>query len=316
MTRIAVASPCLPAASLHLLQQHEALALVDDILGKPESWPSPLITYRLGSGFQADWKEEVGHALNTARRLGFLGKLVQRVAAAKQPSDVDQRTANDPSHRRLLQELAPAVAVHYFVGTGWGFDSWEPKSPVGSDIDFWLRDPGGARVAFQTKASDQPGDVVGGRHVDGEHDEWIVTALEKAAKQLPKGGNPNIVVMSAIRTVPLCLDPGFVVAHLIGGTVGGNGQYKITHENRGRFFSPDWSHVSAVVLLDLIRADAPRYGCTVLTNPVASHPLNPHDFPRAWVAYLEENIFKWKPGPPGEHHLLPDGTVLTGQLIT
>ena len=81
--------------------------------------------------------------------------------------------------------------------------------------------------------------------------------------------------------------------------------------NLGRFFSPEWAHVSGVVLIDYARSDEFFYVSTVLLNPCASVQCDPAWFPRARVCVLDElEVFRWIGGEPGERWTLRDGTPL------
>ena len=311
-----VPSPSLHAHELHAVSNDEARAFVDGVFGRSEEWRSLLIKYRLTSDFQADWKAEVGHWLKTAERLGFIESVLDRVLKrAKSPppsATSSNKEANDPHHLVLAQELAPAMAAHYLTGTGWSFQAWEPITGGAVDVDVSLRAPDGTSALLQVKAPDRPGEVVGHQRVDGEYDEHVLGALTKAARQLPTSGDSaNLIVVSANRTWPLSGQPQCVVSDLIGSTLQVGSVVTLPRSRRGKFCTPEWKHVSGVVLLDYLRGvDEFKYPCTVLLNPAADAKASPDWFPRARVSVLEDTTFRWVRGEPGDAHTLPDGTVL------
>jgi hypothetical protein len=311
-----VPSPSVHAYELHAVTDDEARAFVDGVFGPSEEWRSPLIRYRLTSDFQADWKTEVGHWLKSAERQGFLKKVLERVLKrAKSPpsgATTPNKEANDPHHLVLAQELAPAMAVHYLTGTGWSFEAWEPVTGGAVDVDFSLQAPDGMSVMLQVKAPDRPGEVVGHRLVDGENDEYVLRALSKAASQLPTSGDSaNLIVVSANRTWSLSGQPQCVVTDLIGSTLQVGNAVTLPRSRRGKFWTPDWKHVSGVVLLDYLRGvDEFKYPCTVLLNPAADVKALAEWFPRSRVCILEGSTFRWVRGEPGDADTLPDGTVL------
>jgi len=159
------------AKELHIVTDDEARSFVDDMLGRADEWCSPLISHRLTSKWQSDWKAEVGHWLKTAERHGFLPRLLRRVGRAKSGprgsathsndgssgQAVPVCDANDPHHRILAHELAPAMTTHYLVGTGWAFVAWEPITGSKVDIDVELKAPDGTAVMLQVKAPDNLG---------------------------------------------------------------------------------------------------------------------------------------------------------------
>ena len=295
------ASPSVSAERLHSVPAHEALAFAEDSLGPPSSWPSPLVAYRLGSDFQADWKTEVGQWLKTAQRFGFLARVLHDVdqqarrRSRKHTADVDP---NDPSHLKLHQHLAAARVVHYLTATGWGFVEYEPESGGPVDIDCALSEPGGVTVELQVKAPDEP----------GEHDERVVAAIDHAARQLraPARG-PAMIAVCANRDWSLAYRPGCVVSRVFGSTTQEDTGVFLDATNVGGFFTDAWKQVSGVVLLDLIRGELTLYTCTVLLNPNAAFPADASWFPFARVCVLEGEAFRWIRGAP-EHHGLPDRT--------
>ena len=303
----------LPAADLHRLSGAEALALVDEQFGSSDGWTSELMRYRLTSDYQADWKEEIGHWLDTAGRHGFLAPLLHRILTrAKVHGDDDARNPNDAGHQILAQELAPAMVVHHLTGTGWGFSRWEPKSPGGIDVDVELSAPDGTAVQIQVKAPDQPGRHAGCQLVDGEYDARVVTAVHKAAGQLPRDGpETKLIFVCANRELGLATEPACLVTELIGATMGDGVVVYLPRSKLGAFFRPEWAHVGAVVLLDFVRSfSGGGYACTVLTNPEASVPADRAWFPRGRVCLFDGRAFRWTPDAPGITHTLPDGTCI------
>jgi hypothetical protein len=284
------------------------------LLGAAKEWRSPLIRYRLASGWQADWKEEVGHWLDTAERHGFLDPLRYRIVTrAKQDLDTGPDVdPNDALHKVLLAELAEAMVTHYLTGTGWLFSRWqEPRFP-GADVDVALRPPFADEAFVQVKVPDWPGRVVGGRVVDGERDEHVVASAEKAARQLPKARpEVNLVALCPNRS-PQSTPWACLVAHLYGATMGGR-EVTLSTANLGRFWSPEWKHVAGVVVLELLRpiSGELRYSCVVLLNPVSDVRASVDWFPHAHVCVLEGDRFRWARGEPGLPRWLPDGTRLT-----
>lgn len=311
-------SPSMHAHELHVIGDDEARGFVDRLFGPAGEWKSPLIRYRLDSDFQADWKAEVGHWLKTAERLGFLDKVLHRVLtrAKNPPPQVvsPSKASNDPHHLVLGQDLAPAMAAHYLVGTGWSFEKWEPITGGAIDVDLSLHAPGGTRCQLQVKAPDQPGEFNGHRRENGEYDERVVGAIAKAAGQLLSDTTDvNLIVVSANRIWPLSGNPDCVVTDLFGTSVshGSGTPIVLPRDQLGRFWSPGWRHIAGVVLLDYIRgSDAFMYGCTVLLNPVANHGASADWFPRARVCLLGGDKFHWERGEPGFAHGLPTGTIL------
>lgn len=312
------APPSIAARALHALTDENAIALVDHLLGEAWQWPSSLIQYRFKSARQADWKAELGHWLHTSERLGFRDALVSRVLKrARRGSRSTGVDPNDQRHLDLQSEMAPAMVVHYLCGTGWTFSEWEPTARHGGDVDVRFAAPDGSVVNIQVKAPDQPGGRAGGRVIDGEFDERVIVAIRKAAAQLlPYADGTNVITISARRVWPLYGEPAPLVTHLYGSTLCDprRGVW-LRQRERGWFFTPWWRHVGAVVLLDYDRAlGRPAYGCTVLLNPLADHPVAPNWFPHAHVCTLGADRFRWINGEPGGRgeSSLPDGTILLG----
>ena len=279
----------------------EALAFMDQVLGAPGVWSPSLVEYRLSSDFQADWKLEVGCWLLLARDLGFLDalrvKLGRALGRAANPSGGGP---NDKAHLVLNQELAPAMTIYYLTSLGWRFEAWEPPT-VGGDVDVRLHSPDGRLVDIQAKAPDQPGQVIGGRRVDGEYDERVLAALDKALAQLRATPGPcRLVVISPQRT--FSIDAAALMEGLIGrATYGSDGRWDVLEKDRGSFGDIPCAGVSGVADLHLIRGpDEVLYRCTVLLNPwctaEASLPLAA--FPYSRVLSYEQNEFVWKPERP------------------
>jgi hypothetical protein len=207
--------------------------------------------------------------------------------------------------------MAPAMFEHYFCGTGWTFGGleWEHNGGSAGDVDLQLSAPDGTPVMFQVKSPDQPGLVVNHRLVGGEFDDRVVAAVEKAAGQLPRSGpEAKIIAVTPNRNWPLSSTPYCLVTKLIGGTVQfESGAIVLPKANLGKFSTPEWKHVSAVVILDYVRAAPPVYGCTVLLNPWAEVRAPETWFRGGRVAVLDAESFRWAGGQP-EDSMLPDGT--------
>jgi hypothetical protein len=317
MARPSTPSPALDVESLSRLSTVEAIQLVDDVLGPPESWPSALIFYRLSSEFQAGWKAELGQWLRAAAELGFLDQVLHQLRTqAKRPSKSDGIDPNDLRHLKLHQHLAAARNAHYFTRTGWSFGAFEPETGGAVDIDLSLVSPTGELVEFQVKAPDQPGRVLGGHIVEGEFDDRVVQAVNKACRQLRRPAKgPAVISICANRSWPLSWDVGCLVKPLIGSTLQVGSRVFLERARAGAFFREEWSHVSAVVVLDVVwGVEEGKYLCVVLLNPKADFPVGEDWFPGARVAVLEGNVFRWARGEPGVAHTLPDGTALVEEV--
>jgi hypothetical protein len=107
-----------------------------------------------------------------------------------------------------------------------------------------------------------------------------------------------------------------VLLHLIGSAAGyRDGSVYLARHRAGAFFHESWRHVSGVLLLDLVRlVDEPRYVCTVITNPNATHGIDPAWFPRGRVCVLDGDRFVWVGGEPGQPCMLSTGTRLVDAL--
>lgn len=312
-------SPSATSADLFVLSPDEARALVDKHFS-PMKGPSPLVAFRLSDDSQADWKCEFGQWLRRAEDHGFLPALLSRLdmsAHKAGPStDIDP---NDPLHRKLKSELAAPMLTHYLLGTGWTFEEWEPITGGAVDVDVSLTAPDGVGVHFQAKAPDAPGRIEDHRVHDGENDEHVLKALDKAVTQLPRpASRPAFIAVSSQRrgTASLTQEPRALVVKLYGASASWNrepGVVRISQANRGAFFAQasDWEHVSGILLLDYLRGvESQRYACTVLLNPRATHPAHESWFPRARVCTLVGDRFQWVRGEPTGAHSLPNGTIL------
>jgi hypothetical protein len=305
-------SSVIAAKELHKITDNQALDLVNKYLGLPESWSSSLIRYRLTADGQEDWKAEVGHWINTAKKFGYLEKLRNRINRAKQNGIPEEMECdpNDQLHTILHQELAQAMAVHYFVGTGWRFESWEPSRKTGEDIDFEMRSPSGDLVSVQAKGPDLPGRRANHQVVEGESDEVVLKALRKAKNQLPRPGkNPSMIILCPNRAWAMTTRP--LESELYGNTHDRNGLVFLPRyeTETGAFFSSEWEHVSAVAHLQLSRSGEAFYVCHVFINPNATEQvkLSPVDFACGRVLYLDGDTFHWKGGKP-EFSTIPEGT--------
>jgi hypothetical protein len=301
------------ASTMHVLSNDYARALVDQLLGPPDDWISELMRYRLSAEFQADFKAEWGHWLHTAGHHGFQEEVVKKVLDRAKPLGSEIRDPNDKASLVLAQEMAPAMFAHYLCGTGWTFGGWEWEHNGGSvgDVDLRLGAPDGTTTWFQVKSSDQPGYVVNHRIAEGEYDDRIDAALDKAAKQLPKTETEaKFIALSANRSWPLSLTPQRLVADLIGSTATLDfGPTILPTARVGKFAAPEWRHVSGVIILDYVRGPSPTYGCVVLLNPWATVLGSAAWFPHGQVAVLEDERFRWVGGAP-EDSTLPNGTRL------
>lgn len=303
------------AEALHPIPAEAAIALVDECLGASSVWGSTLIKFRLQSESQSDWKIEVGCWLHTAKMLGYLPQILKRLDRAKQSDIAEEmeRNPNDGLHRILHQELVPAMTAYFFISTGWEFVSWEPARGQGVDVDLELKTPNGKLVALQIKGPDQPGHVVGGRIIDGENDGHVLKSVEKAMQQLPRPAQTcSMIVVSPLRNWPMHNWP--FAEMLYGRTLcyADRPGVELPKKNLGRFFEPNWAHVSAVTHLCLVRGmDRRHYSCVVFTNPRVdtAASFGPGDFQAGRVAYLEGDTFSWKNGAP-DYVMFPEGTKL------
>jgi hypothetical protein len=309
------ASPSATAEQLHRASPEEALALVDRVLGPAETWPSPLLAYRLGSDFQEDWKVELGQWLKAAEKFEFLDHVVKLIDDEKRPvkDQTDKVERHDLRHLKLHQAVSAARVTHYLTATGWGFRGIETERGKEIDIDIALTAPSGELVEFQAKSPtirnpNQPKD-------DKTDDERIVIAVDKGARQLPKPARGHaFLAVCANRDLSLAYRPECLVTHLIGSTYSWHGSDQVFLErdemSLGKFFTPEWEHVSGIFLLDLVRGIDTRLNtCTVLLNPNAKFQANPDWFPFARVCVLEGDKFRWVRGEPHGSGV-PNGTLL------
>lgn len=299
-------SPSIEVADLHEISDDEACALVDRLLGAPSTWPVGLIPWRLGRESQSDWKAEVGHWLHTAEKHGFVQALVSRARASGERIHKQlkgQRHANEKAHQAMTSELAPAMATHYFVGTGWQFGAWEPKTAL-RDVDVELVAPSGVRVALQVKAPDQP---------DQHDNERVRKALEKGRLQLEGAQQPSMLVVSAQRDFGLAVDPDLSLLGLVGMSYQIGSAIVYPRDELGAFSRPEWRHVGAVVFLDHVRlAGHPQYACTALINPWADPRVRCERewYPRARVHWGDGERLNWQAGPP-DGPITERGTIVT-----
>lgn len=301
-----------PATELHRITPADALAMVDGLLGAPDSQLSGLMEYRLSSAWQSDWKVEVGQWLNTAQQLGFLnelwGRVVSRLGGAS-PIAVDIES-NDERHLMLQSDLAPAMLVHYLTGLGWTFEAWEPRQEEHHhDVDVALVAPNGVRVLVQVKAPDKPGERANHQIINGESDRAVVASMLKAAAQLPTTGDAvKMIAISPRRVWPFTSQPGAVVSELFGSSIQYDRTVVLLRSKLGRFQSPAWVHVAGVLLLDFVRPlERPNYQSIALINPWAKPAADPHWFPRSRVCSIEGDEVRWRGGAP-VHAFLPHGT--------
>jgi hypothetical protein len=305
-------SPSIECAEIHRISPDDACALVDELLGAPESWAPHLVRYRLTSTWQRDWKVEVGQWLHFAREHRFLSDLLQRLQRAQRVHRKfeGERHPNEKSHLDLTSELAPAMAAHYLAGTGWQYSAWEPKRPPARDVDVELVAPSNAPVALQVKAPDQPGQVIAHRIVNGENDGHVLHAIEKARDQLDEIRQASLIVVSAQRRWPISQSPEFAVAKLLGPTTQIGTAIVLPRDQLGCFYCPAWRRIGGVMFLDHVRGERFLYSCTVLLNPAADEDVRcqPGWFPRARVLWHDDECFRWQGGHPGGPACIYDGT--------
>lgn len=284
------------AETLHVLPDADAIRLFDEVLGRGTAWQSELMQYRTTSDFQADWKVEVGNWLARARLLGFLDEVLRNVVPQQQLPG--SRDADDPAHRNVHQQLAQAMVVHYFVGTGWSLHAYEPQltearaSGTRADVDLQFVVPTGEIVDLQVKASGSLGIPL------NTVDQHIQGGVRKAASQLPTSAvRPAFICMLAQRDWPLSAEIP-AVTKFVGSTAGyPDGTVLLHDEKRGEFAS--WPHVSGIIVLDHRRSiDFSDYSCVVIENPWAIRRLDPAWFPHARVLVCRAGTFDWLRGVP------------------
>jgi hypothetical protein len=306
--------PTIDATVLHRLSPDESLRFVDETLGPPSSWPSPLISYRLADAFQAPWKCELGQWLYCAKQYGFLEQVLHqlRTQAKRAVRKYPGQHPNDERHLKLHNVVAASRVVHYLSATGWSFVSYESETGGPVDIDVTMRGPGNELVELQVKSPDQPGVVEEHRLTDGENDERVLTALKKGASQLRTPATAcAFIVVCANRNLPLAWTPHVLSRLVIGrATCIRDVGCFIPPDQQGLFFTDSWEHVSGVVMLDVaFGIEQTVYPCTVLLNPCAIYRATSAWFPYARVLELKEGAFRWLHGEP-QHPFLPDGTQL------
>jgi hypothetical protein len=296
-------SPSPERHELHDIDDAAACALVDATLGAAEEWRSLIIQYRFTSDFQAHWKAEIGHWINTARMHGYEGRLVERVRARANDARrriPDKVTTEDLLYRVLLEELHPAMVAHYLLKTGWGFRAWDTPDGAGGDVDLAVTSPTGEPVDIQIKV---PGTTN------------PLAALEKGARQLKTSPHRTVIFVCSRDPVFVSCEPTAFLTGLVGLTIGEYGIVRLA--SRGRFASEDWTHVGAVALLDYIPgADWQTYACTTLLNPWCTRgaAVEAEWFPRARVLRLDTDAFRWDPVPPDRPLGLPGGTIVPDDL--
>lgn len=308
------------ARDLRIVNSDEATRLVQATLGPLVGGGSLVVDRYLERDDLREWRIEAGNWLATAQRAGFLDALLRKNLKAIRHAALDTGSkGKDPGFFRLRSVLAEPMTAHYLVGCGWAFVEHEPRAhnerphpdggPGKVDIDLIMRSPSGIEVRLQVKASGRPGDIEGGRIVNGEISEELFGELDKAiSRQLPRTNDaPGVVVLSAQWRISPLMD---VSRYLYGSTSShGDGRVLIGFEDRGRFFR-DCSHVGAVMLLEHQYGGAPPgYACQVLLNPVAAPAVRcaAEWFPHARVCFESDGALRWSPNAPARHHL-PDGT--------
>lgn len=297
---------------LHRYTDADAFAFVNQVLGEPKTWAPSLIAYRLSSDFQANWKVEVGHWLLFARDEGFLDRLKKRIidralGEAGRPSVTGP---NDSAHRTLVSELASVMVGYYLTRLGWHLQAWEPPRPIPKgDIDLRLTAPSGLGVDVQVKAPDQPGEFSHGRIINGEIDERVLKAIDKAVGQLEFASGPGrMVVVCPQRTWPLEAD--VLACHLLGKPiVRSDDVWGICREGGGVFGKAPGSDIAAVAALSYDRGHKELYRCTVVRNPwaPAATSISSACFPHARVLSLVGSRFVWEPEQPGKCFQFPSG---------
>ena len=293
---VCVVKVAIDTRGLHVASDDEARRAFEELLGRGDAWVSELMQYRTTSGWQDDWVVEVGNWLIRARQLGFLDRLLAPVLP--QRAAAGSRAAGDPVHRNVHQQLAQAMVVHYFVGTGWALRAFEPNvtdlrgDGTRADVDVQMSPMGTTTIVdMQVKGSGTLGVE------DREADAQILGGVAKAAAQLPDPPvGPALIVMVAQRGWPLYGDT-HVLETLIG-TSGYPDRRVLLHDQaRGQLES--WTHISGLVILDHRRGlEDADYGCAVLQNPWAEYPVDPAWFPHARVLTCVDGLFTWLRSAP------------------
>jgi hypothetical protein len=268
---------------------------------------SQLMQYRTTSDWQDDWVVEVGNWLARGRELGYLDRVLAPVLPQRTASG--SRDAGDRVHRNVTQRLAQAMVAHYFIGTGWGLGTYEPRvtdlrgDGSTADIDLQMCPVPSTLVDMQVKASGGLGAA------EQDVDDQIIAGIRNAAQQLP---DPPLgrafIVISALRRWPLYGDT-HVVERLLGSTTGYSAGRVLLHgDSRGELAC--WTHVSGIVILDHRRGlEESDYGCVALQNPWAHYQLDGAWFPHARVLTCVAGEFTWLRGAPSGT-TFPTGTRL------
>lgn len=287
------------AQTLHIVTDDDARARFHALLGKGPAWASAMMQYRTTSDWQDDWVIEVGNWLARADALSYLDFILRNVQPLRTRVGSNDGAEGDGVHRKVTQQLAQAMAVHYFVGIGWSFGAFEPKvsepraDGIPADVDLQLHPPSSALlVDMQVKASG----TLGVR--DAEVDPQIRTGVTNAIAQLPvPAARPALVVISAQRGWWLSGDT-HVIETMIGSTNGYGGGRVLLHDDaHGELEAAP--HVSGIALLDYRRSLSTfDYSCTVLMNPWATHRLDPAWFPHSRVLSCTNGEFSWIRGRP------------------
>lgn len=295
------------AHKLHIVSDEDARAQFHALLGKGPAWASAMMQYRTTSDWQDDWVIEVGNWLARADSLGYLDFILRNVQPLRGRVGTNDGAEGDGVHRKVTQQFAQAMAVHYFLGIGWRFGAFEPRvtelraSGIPADVDLQLYAPTGVElVDMQVKASGTLG-----LH-DSVVDSQIRTGVTNAIAQLPvSAARPALVVMCAQRW-PLSGDT-HVLETMIGSTSGYEGGRVLLHEDAyGELAKAP--HVSGIVMLDYRRSlTFFDYGCSVLMNPWATHKLDPAWFPHSRVLSCTNDVFTWVRGDPDATYF-PTGT--------
>lgn len=295
------------AHKLHIVTDDDARARFHALLGKGPAWASAMMQYRTTSDWQDDWVIEVGNWLARADTLGYLDFILRNVQPLRARIGTDDGAEGDGVHRKVTQQLAQAMAVHYFLGIGWRLGSFEPKvtelraSGIPADVDLQLYAPTGVElVDMQVKASGTLG-----LH-DSVVDPQIRTGVTNAIAQLPvSAARPSLVVMCAQRW-PLSGDT-HVLETMIGSTTGYGGRRVLLHDDAYGDLAKA-PHVSGIAMLDYRRSlTFFDYGCSMLMNPWATHRLDPAWFPHSRVLSCTDDVFSWIRGDTDATYF-PTGT--------
>jgi hypothetical protein len=284
---------------LGVFEKDQAIEFADSVLGEAGRWSPTILSYRLSSDFQKDWKIEVGRWLLTAERFDFLGPLKSRLIRATNDILNPQGSgAEQSTHVILLSELAAAKIVYYLTNTGWKFLEWEPKIEKG-DVDIRLISPSGITTDIQVKCP------------NGDQDDWVASMVDKAAKQLANSPGPARMIVLAPRNT-WGTDLNSLAPYVIGSAIGnGQGYTSLKKHMRGIFGDDCNKQLTSVCDIQLVRGiNETLYRSTVFLNPWCNKPslLNIEDFQGARVCTLIDNKFIWFPEEPFQCGALPNGT--------